>query len=181
MLLPPQNDMLCAMSARFSHRGTRSIRCVALLLCSALVLAGCGVPAPRPLRVGTNLWLGYEPAYLARHAGYFSNDEVKLLDFTSSSEVIRAYRNGLIDVAALTGDEILKVCINQPDQRIILVCDYSNGADVLLAKPEIATLADLKGRRVGLETTVLGAYMLGRALEAAGLGPKRYSRQCAAH
>ena len=31
-----------------------------------LLLAGCGSQPEPPLRVGTNLWPGYEPLYLAR-------------------------------------------------------------------------------------------------------------------
>ncbi|HEV8523548.1 MAG TPA: ABC transporter substrate-binding protein, partial [Terriglobales bacterium] len=56
-----------------------------------------------------------------------------------------------------------------PDIRLVLVTDISNGADVIMAKPEIKSLKDLKGHRVGAETTALGAYVLMRALQLAGL------------
>lgn len=91
------------------------------------------------------------------------------MEFTSATESVRAYRNGLIDVAALTGDEVLRVCVTQGPQEVFLVCDWSNGADVLLSHPDISTIAELKGKRVGSETTALGAYMLHRALAQAQL------------
>ena len=138
------------------------------LVAVAMICAGCQVSEP-PLRVGTNLWIGYDPIYIAFALGYITGDELQLVEFTSATESVRAYRNGLIDVAALTGDEVLRVCSTQGPQEVFMVCDWSNGADVLVARPEIVTLADLKGKRVGTETTALGAYMLRRALERAQL------------
>lgn len=134
----------------------------------ALGLSGCG-PRESPLRVGANVWPGYEPLFLARSLGYYREQPIQLMEFSSTAEVIRAYRNGLIDVAALTADEALRVVGTQPGHRIVLVCDASKGADVLLAKPEFHSLQELKGRRVGVETTALGAFMLARALDHAGM------------
>ncbi len=135
----------------------------------SLAVSGCGRQEDR-LRVGANVWPGYEPMFLARSLGYYDGHPIQLVGFSSAAEVIRAYRNGLIEVAALTADEVLLVAETQPlEHRIVLVCDASRGADVLLAKPEFETVAQLKGRRVGVETTALGAYMLARALERGGL------------
>ena len=53
-----------------------------------------------------------------------------------------------------------------------MVTDISNGADVILAKPEIQSLKDLKGRRVGVDSTALGAFVITRALGQVGLSPK---------
>lgn len=138
------------------------------LVLLVFALAGCDKPAP-PLRVGASVWPGYEPLFLARDLGYYGGQPVQLLSFFSNTEVMRAYRNGAIDVAAVTADEALLLAETLPDQRILLVCDVSHGADVILAKPQFPSLADLKGRRIGVETTALGAYMLAQALARAGL------------
>ena len=138
------------------------------LVLLVFALAGCDKPAP-PLRVGANIWPGYEPLFLARDLGYYGGQPVQLLSFLSTTEVIRAYRNGALDVAAVTADEALMLAETLPDQRILLVCDFSLGADVILAKPQFPSLPDLKGRRIGVETTALGAYMLARALARAGM------------
>jgi NitT/TauT family transport system substrate-binding protein len=140
-----------------------------LVLTSTLL--GCAAPV-EPLRVGANIWPGYEPFFLARHQGYFDDTEIHLISFSSAVEVVRAYRNGLIDVAAVTGDEALAICETQPDQRVVLVCDFSNGADVLLAKPEFESIESLRGKRIGVETGALGAYVLAEALEKGGLRPE---------
>jgi NitT/TauT family transport system substrate-binding protein len=138
------------------------------LLCIVLI-AGCSREEPAPLRLGGSLWPGYEPFYVARERGYWRDDQVRLVEYASSSELIRAFENGAIDAGSCTLDEALLLAEEVPDIRLVLVTDVSNGADVILAKPEFRTIADLKGHRIGTETTALGAYMLMRALQIGGL------------
>ncbi|MFZ5530937.1 MAG: ABC transporter substrate-binding protein, partial [Pseudomonadota bacterium] len=140
---------------------------VALLLLA--LLGACSDPPDPPLRVGTNVWPGYEPLYLARDLNFFNAQQVRLVEYPNASEVLRSFRNDAIEVAAVTLDEALLLHDHTPDIRIILGLDYSNGGDALLAQPGIRTLAELKGRRVGVENTALGAYMLSLALESIGM------------
>jgi NitT/TauT family transport system substrate-binding protein len=129
---------------------------------------GCS-SAQQPLRVGTNIWPGYEPLYLAQSQARFDPQQIELVRFPSTAEVIRAYRYGRLDVAATTADEALTLVETLPDQRIFLVCDTSNGADALLSRPELPSLEALRGHRIGYEPNALGAYMLARALERANM------------
>lgn len=140
-----------------------------VLIWLASALGACGQPQQQPLRIGTNLWTGYEFLYLARERGWFEPRQVHLVEFSSSSDVIRAFRNGNIDAATLTLDEVLMLAETGEDPRIVLVTDISAGSDVLLASLDIDSLADLRGRRVAVENTALGAYFLTRALEHGGL------------
>ena len=137
-----------------------------LLLC----LSGCR-PLSEPLRVGANLWTGYEPLYLAQRDGLLPEEEIQVIRLASAEQVISAFRNQAVEVAAVTADEAVRIASRLPEARIILVCDYSNGADALLARPGLGSLAELKGKRVGLEANAMGAYLLAQALEAAGLLP----------
>ncbi len=127
-----------------------------------VVLGGCGSSEP-PLRLGTNLWPGYEPFYLARDLGYLQSRQVHLIELLSASEVIRAYRNGALDAAALTLDEALLLIDDGVPAQIALVTDTSHGTDRILAR-EALQMRELQGKRIGVETTALGAYMLTRAL-----------------
>lgn len=145
---------------------------VATVLLLELVFVSCVKEPPPPLRVGTNVWPGFESLYLARNLGYYENTPIRLVDYPSSSEIIRAYRNGELEMSALTADEVLLLANTEPNISIVLVMDISNGGDVILAKPEIPKLQDLKGRRVGVEASALGAYMVTRALEQVGMSPK---------
>ncbi|GAB4255900.1 MAG: hypothetical protein Kow0065_04280 [Methylomicrobium sp.] len=128
-------------------------------------------PAPvSPLRIGTNVWIGYEPLYLAQYQGAFDDYPIKLIEMPSATDVAQAFRNHLLDVAALTLDEALMLKRYAPDLRVFLVVDFSNGADVLLVNPNALTnLPELKGKRIGTEHTALGALMLDSVLHAAGL------------
>lgn len=143
-------------------------RLLAVLLPAALFLAGCG-REPEALRIGTNVWLGYEPLYLARELGLFQAGSVRLVEYSSATQVMDAFEDGAIDAAALTLDEALLLRQSGMDVRIVLVMDVSDGADALLARPPLDSLAALKGRRVGVEDTAVGAYLLNAALQSARL------------
>ena len=134
----------------------------------SLSLLSCSAPET-PMKIGTNLWLGYEPFYLAVKNGYLERQQTHFVEYTSASQVIMAYRNGVIDAAALTLDEALQLLENSFRPKIVLVLDISSGADVILGQPEITQFKQLKGKRVGVEDSALGAYVLSRALEMSGL------------
>lgn len=155
-------------------RGSRR-RLLGLGLVAALwaIVPACGPRTPPPpLRMGTNVWPGYEGFYLARNLGYFEGTPVQMVEFGSSSEVLRAYRNGDLEVAALTLDEALLLTETNPQIQIFLIADISNGGDVILGKPGIPNLSGLRGKRVGVEATALGAYVLTRALQTVNLTPE---------
>ena len=135
------------------------------LLLLGAVITGCNHQHDHLIRVGTNVWPGYEPLYLAEEIGAFSHDDIKLIEYHSASEVIRAFRNRAIEAASLTLDEVLMLVQDDVPLRIILVHDVSNGADVILARPGINTMKDIVGKRVAIESGALGAYFISRALE----------------
>ncbi|MBI3902694.1 MAG: ABC transporter substrate-binding protein [Nitrosomonadales bacterium] len=141
---------------------------IVVALLSAL-LASCDKGAKQQLVFGANIWPGYEPVYLARDLGYLPADSVHLAEFGNASEVSQAFRNGLLQVAALTLDEALRLHRDIPDLKIILLFDASNGADAILGQPGITSLQQLQGHRVGVERTALGAYFLNLALQSAGM------------
>lgn len=134
-----------------------------------LVLAGCGDKPVEPLVFGAITWPGYEPAYVARELGYLDEQHVHLAEFTNTTEVVHALRNGKLHVAGLTLDEALSLRQSVPDLQVFLVADVSNGADVLMARRSIKNLGQLKGKRIGVEKTALGAYFLSLILRAADL------------
>ncbi len=122
-----------------------------------------------PLLLGTNLWLGYEPLFLARDLGHFDEDSVRLVECSSSSQVIRQFRDNTIQAAALTMDEVLLLRERGLDLRVVLVMDISQGGDAVLARADVQDLADLRGRKVGVENSALGAFVLTRALQKVDL------------
>ncbi len=135
-------------------------------------LSACQPVEEAPLRIASNTWPGYEPLYLARSLGYYDDTQVNLVEMTSASEVIHALRNHTIEGAALTLDEVLTVMEDDYKLSVILIMDFSNGGDVLLSKPEITSLAQLKGKNIAVEYTAVGAILLNGALSSAQLTAK---------
>lgn len=139
-----------------------------LLLCLPLVAtSGCDSPGSL-LRVGTNVWPGYEPLYLAREQGLYSH-HIKLVELPSASDVIDALRLGHLEGGALTLDEVLALVQEGQDLVVVLVFNISAGADMLMVHPDIHTLSDLRGKTIALETTAVGALMLKSAMDFAEL------------
>lgn len=127
----------------------------------------------KPLVIATNVFPGYEVLYLSRDLEFVSDKDITFMECSSASEVMQAFSNELADVVALTLDEFLSLREKVGDEAVVaLVLDNSNGADCIVANPEIKTIKGLKGKRVGYENTALGAYVLHRALEAEGLNMK---------
>ena len=141
-----------------------------LLFAVFMALTACEINAPAPaLRLGTNVWPGYEPLYLARSLGYFNAEHIHLVEYSSASQVSRAFRNDLIDAAALTLDEVMLLAQYNFEPEVILVMDVSHGGDVIMSVPDYQDLEALQDRRVGVENTALGAYLLTRALQQANM------------
>jgi NitT/TauT family transport system substrate-binding protein len=88
---------------------------------------------------------------------------------SSTLDVLRALRNGNLQGAGLTLDETLTLIDEGIDLQIVLVVDYSNGADVVMATPAVDSLQALKGKRIGVEMNAVGATLLRSMLNKAGL------------
>ncbi len=153
----------------------RSTACFALLrtllatLLLTLLTSSC-TPAPKPdICIGTNVWPGYEPLYLARSLGWFRESGIRLIEYTSATETMNALRHGAIGAGALTLDEVLTLAESGVDLRVLLLLDISNGADAVIAQPNINSSESLRGRTIGVESTAVGGYMIHRMLQKAGL------------
>jgi NitT/TauT family transport system substrate-binding protein len=140
-----------------------------LLLALMLALTGCARESESVLRIGTNVWIGSEPLYLARELGQLDPKAVQLVEYPSASEVLRAFRNQAIDGMVISLDELFGLAVDGLQPRIILVVDVSQGADVVVGRPGMRTMKDLTGKRVAVESGALGAFVLSRALTLNGM------------
>ena len=125
-------------------------------------------PSP-PLRIASEKWCGYQFMFLAQQEGWLPKSGLELRETGFASDSVVALKQGQVDGAALTLNEVLLLRDQGMPLSVVTVFDFSAGADVVLAKPGISRLADLKGQRIGVETTSLGVIMLSKVLEAAGL------------
>ena len=145
--------------------------CVVACIVLVLSLFGCMREPESALRIGTNVWIGSEPLYLARELGHLDPKTVQLVEYPSASEVLRAFRNQAIDGMVISLDELFGLAADGLQPRIILAVDVSHGADAVVGRPGMRTMQDLKGKRVAVEGGALGAFVLSRALALNGMQP----------
>jgi NitT/TauT family transport system substrate-binding protein len=137
------------------------------LLC-VFLLSGCS-KTQQPVSIAIHMWPGYEPISLAYSLGWLDQSKVRLTETESFTDSITLLEEGKIDAAGLTLDEVLRLREKGVALSVVLVCDVSAGADMLLVRPDIKSLAGIKGRRIAVEEGALGALMLYQVLKAAGL------------
>ncbi len=133
------------------------------------MLGGCEEASNGPIKVGSMLWPGYEPLYLAKEHAFFDDQDVELIELSSSTGVIRAMKNGSLQAATLTLDEAISLLVSGVDIVIAAALDISQGADMVIAQEPFASLNDVKGKRIGVDTGAVGAVMLVGFLEFAGV------------
>ncbi len=151
----------------------RELRLVAVLI-GGIALAATSSPfavAADPVKIGFNIWVGYGPLYIARDKGFFQKHGVDV-ELTIIEEVRKKLGDlaaGKLDMVAGGGGTSL-IYLNEPDQlQYVAATEDSNGADGIIAKNEITSLADLKGKRVALNRGGLPEFYLATLLKMAGL------------
>lgn len=125
--------------------------------------------ATKPLPVAAHVWPGYELLFLAKAEGWLDPAKAVLLETNSATASLEALQRGEALAAALTLDEVLRARAEGLPLRVVLVFNISAGADMVVARPEVGELADLRGRRIGVEDGALGALMLAKVLQRGGL------------
>lgn len=134
---------------------------------SGALAIGLSMRRPREVKVAISSWPGYEYLYLAEQKDLARrfNIALRIEQFSSLQDQRRAYGNGDLDVIATTVPEAIAICQETPRRcpQLVLVLDESLGADRLVARQDIRRPEQLLGRRVGLEASVLGQYLLLRS------------------
>ena len=140
----------------------------------ALALSLAILPArpasAEPLTVGYSDWPGWVAWQVAIDKGWFKEAglDVKFqwFDYSASME---AFAAGKIDANCMTNGDTLVTGAGGGKGIMILLTDYSNGNDQLVAKPGIKSIADLKGKKVGLELGFVEHLLLLEGLQKAGM------------
>jgi len=137
---------------------------IPLMLLLVFFMNGCN-KKEEELKIGISPWPGYEALIFAMEKGFYNDLNVRIIRFATPSESFRALRDNVVDVAAFTADEVLRYAQMKNQPKIFLILDISNGGDAIVARPEIKSLNDLKGKRVSIEPSALGDYLIHRAMD----------------
>jgi NitT/TauT family transport system substrate-binding protein len=157
----------------------------------ALGLAACGKesapPAPaappaaapaQEFRVAWSHYTGWEPWGYADQAGILKKHadkhgiKITLTLVNDYVESINLYTSGKFDACVMTNMDALTIpAVGGIDSQAIIVGDYSNGNDGIVAKKG-RTVKDLKGKTVNLVELSVSHYLLARALDMNGMSEK---------
>jgi ABC-type nitrate/sulfonate/bicarbonate transport system substrate-binding protein len=160
----------------------------ALLVVCALVwlLGGCAGPAPSTAQQATSepsrpVSIGYAapsasflPVYVAQEGGLFRRNGLEVsLQQIQNNAGMAALIAGELDVYDVASGSLVPAALGGAD-LVLLVSDSNRTIFGLIAAPDIASTADLKGRAVGI--TVHGAsddFLTQRLLRVRNLEPNR--------
>ena len=122
------------------------------------------------LLVGYSDWPGWVAWEVAIEKDWFAEAgvdvEFEWFDYAASME---AFAAGQLDAVTMTNGDTLVTGSTGAQGVMIILGDYSNGNDMVVAAPGIGSVAELKGKKVGLEIGFVGHLLLLDALESAGL------------
>jgi len=125
-----------------------------------------------PLKIGYSDWPGFTLIEVAKQKGWFKEAGVDVdliwFDYLPSLD---AFAAGKVDGVTAVAADMLVTGANGAKSKFICLLDYSNGNDMIIAKPGINSLADLKGKKVGLEVTLVEHLLLLQGLKSAGMKP----------
>ena len=126
--------------------------------------------AAEPLKIGYSDWPGWVAWEIAIEKQWFKEAGVDVVfewfDYVASMD---AYAAGKLDAVSMTNGDALVTGATGAKSVMILINDYSNGNDMVVAKPGISSVKDLKGKKVGVEIGFVGHLLLLNALEKNGL------------
>ena len=141
-----------------------------LAVASLLVITClCSLRAAEPLKIGYSDWPGWVAWEIAIQKGWFKEVGVPVefiwFDYVASMD---AYVAGQIDAVCMTNGDALVVGAVGKTSVGILLNDYSNGNDMLVAGPGTAAVSDLKGKAIGVEEGFVAHLLALTALEKPG-------------
>lgn len=141
-------------------------RITIILICALLL--GCSSD-DRPIRIGTGVWPGFEPLYLARENGLFSKNDIRLVEMPSSHEVVNALVAGELEGAGISLDEAISVASEGIPLEIILVFDISDGADAIVTRNNSSLEHALNSNQLALNFGTTGRLLIDAAITNLGV------------
>lgn len=140
---------------------------ITVILTFALLL-GCSTD-DRPIRIGTGVWPGFEPLYLARENDLFSKTDIRLVELPSSHEVVNALVAGELEGACISLDEAISVAAEGIPLEIILVFDVSDGADAIVTRNDSSLEHALNSNQLALSFGTTSRLLIDAAITNLGV------------
>jgi NitT/TauT family transport system substrate-binding protein len=141
-----------------------------LTLALSLAIFAARPASAEPLTVGYSDWPGWVAWQVAIDKGWFKEAGIDVkfqwFDYSASME---AFAAGKIDANCMTNGDTLVTGAGGGKGIMIMVTDYSNGNDMIVAKPGIKSFEELKGKKIGLELGFVEHLLVLKGLEQFGM------------
>lgn len=123
-----------------------------------------------PLKIAYSDWPGWVAWQVGIEKGWFKEAGVDV-DFEWFEYVpsMEAFAAGKVDAVCMTNGDALVTGATGAPSKVAVINDYSNGNDMIVAKPGIESIKDLKGKKIGVEVGFVDHLLLLKALEANGM------------
>jgi NitT/TauT family transport system substrate-binding protein len=154
------------------------LRCVrktllAVGMASAAALAPVA-QAAETLKIGTVVWAGYGPFYVADALDLYKDHglKVNLQFFNDPALIPPAMASRAVDGGMLTYDQVVGSVAKGLKHRVVMPIDFSNGGDAIVADRSITSITDFKGKAVGYNPLSPSDFLLAYALQTNGMSEK---------
>ncbi len=139
-----------------------------------LAMAGALPAAANTVKIGTVAWVGYGPFYIAEQKGLFrkAGVDVQLRMFNDPADIPTAIAGGSLQGGMVTINQVIAAVVKGQVQKIVMPIDFSNGADAIVAPVAMKSVAEFKGRKIGLAQLTPSDILLGYALKSAGVADR---------
>jgi NitT/TauT family transport system substrate-binding protein len=123
-----------------------------------------------PLKIGYSDWPGFTIFEVAKQKGWFKDAGVDVdliwFDYLPSLD---AFAAGKVDAVTAVATDAMVNGANGAKSKIIAILDYSDGSDMIIGRPGIDSVKDLKGQKVGIEVSLVEHLLLLEALKQNGM------------
>jgi NitT/TauT family transport system substrate-binding protein len=139
----------------------------------ALASAAARPAAAAPLTIGYSDWPGWVAWQVAIDKGWLKEAGLDVtfqwFDYSASMD---AFAAGKIDANLMTNGDTLVTGSGGGKGIMIMLTDYSSGNDMIVGRPGIKSLEDLKGKKVGIEVGLVEHLLLLQGLKSVGMTEK---------
>lgn len=145
---------------------------VTVLMLTAVSTASSYAGELETYRVGYNNWIGYIALFVAEEKGFFEEEGIKVVktSFSAPGDGLKPLLLGNLDAHFTTVDSVVIALDKSPGNlKVVYLTDTSAGADAIIAKTEIKSAKDLKGKKVAATLGECNHLLLVKALESVGL------------
>jgi NitT/TauT family transport system substrate-binding protein len=123
-----------------------------------------------PLKIAYSDWPGWVAFEIGIQKGWFKAEgidvEFSWFDYLPSMD---AFSAGKVDAVCVTNGDGLVTGANGAKSKYILLTDYSDGNDQIIGRPGVKAFTELKGKKVGLEMTLVEHLLLLQGLKKFGM------------